>query len=279
MKCPICGSVNNEGASFCANCGSALKNETSGYMDSIDTSNLNNNNGFGKRNTQSFDQQPQYQQNTAQQTAQNYGNAYQQGAQPQNNAYNTFNQQQFNNNFTPYATTTTVQKKSGGKAVLSVIVAIIVFCVAFGARYYARNYATKTISGTGYTMTAPSSMKKSSNTSVFALDSFQNSEVAINAVKLDYSDLELYGYGAGVKPKELFDFIMANSTNTNMNIVRSDDNYVYYTQSVGGKNYYGMSAIKEGNGGYYVFDFLCEKDNQSKYESKFKKWAESIKIN
>lgn len=54
MKCPICGSVNNEGAAFCANCGSALKSETSGYMDSIDTSNLNNNNGFGKRNTQSL---------------------------------------------------------------------------------------------------------------------------------------------------------------------------------------------------------------------------------
>lgn len=263
MKCPICGSVNNEGAAFCANCGSALKSETSGYMDSIDTSNLNNNNGFGKRNTQSFNQQPQYQQ----------------GAQPQNNAYNNFGQQQFNDSFTHYATTTNVQKKSGGKAILSVIVAIIVFCIAFGARYYTRNYATKTISGTGYTMTAPNSMKKSSNTSVFALDSFQNNEVAINTVKLDYSDLEYYGYGAGVKPKELFDFIMANSTNTNMNIVRSDDNYVYYTQSVGGKNYYGMSAIKEGNGGYYVFDFLCEKDNQSKYESKFKKWAESIKIN
>lgn len=39
-----------------------------------------------------------------------------------------------------------------------------------------------------------------------------------------------------------------------------------------------MSSMKEGNGGYYFFDFICEKKNQSKYEDKFKDWAASVEI-
>ena len=33
-----------------------------------------------------------------------------------------------------------------------------------------------------------------------------------------------------------------------------------------------------GNGGYYIFDFLCEQKNKSKYEDKFKDWAASVEI-
>ena len=49
MKCPICSAKISEIDAFCPNCGSAVKSETSGYMDSIDTSNLGENVGFGKR--------------------------------------------------------------------------------------------------------------------------------------------------------------------------------------------------------------------------------------
>ena len=31
-------------------------------------------------------------------------------------------------------------------------------------------------------------------------------------------------------------------------------------------------------GGYYIFDFLCEQKNKSKYEDKFKDWAASVEI-
>lgn len=51
MKCPICSANISENDAFCPSCGSAMKSETSGYMDSIDTSNLGTNSGFGKRNT------------------------------------------------------------------------------------------------------------------------------------------------------------------------------------------------------------------------------------
>ena len=51
MKCPICSAKIGDTDAFCPNCGSAVKSETSGYMDSIDTSNLGENVGFGKRNT------------------------------------------------------------------------------------------------------------------------------------------------------------------------------------------------------------------------------------
>lgn len=57
-----------------------------------------------------------------------------------------------------------------------------------------------------------------------------------------------------------------------------DSKYIYYTQSIGDKHYYGMSSITEGNGGYYIFDFLCEQKNKSKYEDKFKDWAASVEI-
>lgn len=40
MKCPICSAKISDTDAFCPNCGSAVKSETSGYMDSIDTSNL-----------------------------------------------------------------------------------------------------------------------------------------------------------------------------------------------------------------------------------------------
>ena len=47
MKCPICSAKISDTDAFCPNCGSAVKSETSGYMDSIDTSNLGENVGFG----------------------------------------------------------------------------------------------------------------------------------------------------------------------------------------------------------------------------------------
>ena len=43
MKCPICSAKISDTDAFCPNCGSAVKSETSGYMDSIDTSNLGEN--------------------------------------------------------------------------------------------------------------------------------------------------------------------------------------------------------------------------------------------
>ena len=55
MRCPICSGENNNNAAFCTFCGTALQDSTSGFMDGIDTSNLDLNsqlnNGFGKRNT------------------------------------------------------------------------------------------------------------------------------------------------------------------------------------------------------------------------------------
>lgn len=52
MKCPICSAKISDTDAFCPNCGSAVKSETSGYMDSIDTSNLGENVGFGKATQQ-----------------------------------------------------------------------------------------------------------------------------------------------------------------------------------------------------------------------------------
>lgn len=77
MKCPICSAKISEIDAFCPNCGSAVKSETSGYMDSIDTSNLGENVGFGKRNTtgaQPVNAVPQ----------QNYAQGQQSYGQPQN---------------------------------------------------------------------------------------------------------------------------------------------------------------------------------------------------
>ena len=42
MKCPICSAKISDTDAFCPNCGSAVKSETSGYMDSIDTSKIPN---------------------------------------------------------------------------------------------------------------------------------------------------------------------------------------------------------------------------------------------
>lgn len=77
MKCPICSAKISDTDAFCPNCGSAVKSETSGYMDSIDTSNLGENVGFGKRNTtgaQPVNAVPQ----------QNYAQGQQSYGQPQN---------------------------------------------------------------------------------------------------------------------------------------------------------------------------------------------------
>jgi hypothetical protein len=101
--------------------------------------------------------------------------------------------------------------------------------------------------------------------------------VGINAVKLSYSDIALYGYGKGESASDIFDFILENGTTT-LKITGKDSKYIYYTQSIGDKHYYGMSSITEGNGGYYIFDFLCEQKNKSKYEDKFKDWAASVEI-
>ena len=107
MKCPICSGENENNAAFCTFCGTALQDSTSGFMDGIDTSNLDLdsqlNNGFGKRNTgeQTVVQQPQ--QPSYQQPQQTYQQpkqpAYQQTpVQNTNDPYaaNSFNAAQNN---------------------------------------------------------------------------------------------------------------------------------------------------------------------------------------
>ncbi|MBR1423426.1 MAG: zinc ribbon domain-containing protein [Ruminococcus sp.] len=55
MKCPICGADNDNNVNYCNSCGTVLNDSTSGFMDGIDTSNLDldsqfANSGFGKKN-------------------------------------------------------------------------------------------------------------------------------------------------------------------------------------------------------------------------------------
>mgnify|MGYP000775254518 FL=1 len=96
MKCPICSAKISDTDAFCPNCGSAVKSETSGYMDSIDTSNLGENVGFGKRNTtgaQPVNAVPQ----------QNYAQGQQSYGQPQNGyAQQSYPPPQNGNAQTPY---------------------------------------------------------------------------------------------------------------------------------------------------------------------------------
>ena len=77
-------------------------------------------------------------------------------------------------------------------------------------------------------MTAPADIKKSSSTNLYALDSFSNNEVGINAVKLSYSDIALYGYGKGESASDIFDFILENGSTT-LKITGKDSKYIYYT--------------------------------------------------
>lgn len=279
MKCPICSANISENDAFCPSCGSAMKSETSGYMDSIDTSNLGENSGFGKRNTTGA--QPV---NAAAQ--QNYAQGQQSYGQPQNGytqqsyppPQNGYSQTPYGSAYEPYKIAPVTSAKKGlPKALVSVIVFLLAFAVAFGVRYFYKNTATKTLSGTGYTLTAPADMQKASSTNLYSLDNFSNNEVGINAVKLSYSDVALYGYGKGASASDMFDLILENGS-TKLKIIGKDSKYIYYTQTLGDKQYYGMSSMKEGNGGYYLFDFICEKKNQSKYEDKFKDWAASVEI-
>ena len=96
MKCPICSAKISDTDAFCPNCGSAVKSETSGYMDSIDTSNLGENVGFGKRNTtgaQPVNAVPQ----------QSYAQGQQSYGQPQNGyAQQSYPPPQNGNAQTPY---------------------------------------------------------------------------------------------------------------------------------------------------------------------------------
>ena len=207
MKCPICSAKISDTDAFCPNCGSAVKSETSGYMDSIDTSNLGENVGFGKRNTtgaQPVNAVPQ----------QNYAQGQQSYGQPQNGyAQQSYPPPQNGNAQTPYGSAyepykiapVTSAKKGIPKPLMTVLVFILAFLVAFGVRYFYKNTATKTLQGTGYTMTAPADIEKSSSKNLYALDNFSNNEVGINAVKLSYSDIALYGYGKGESASDIFD--------------------------------------------------------------------------
>lgn len=279
MKCPICSAKISDTDAFCPNCGSAVKSETSGYMDSIDTSNLGENVGFGKRNTTGAQPVNAVPQQSYAQGQQSYGqpqNGYTQQSYPPPQNGNA--QTPYGSAYEPYKIAPVTSAKKGiPKPLMSVLVFILAFLVAFGVRYFYKNTATKTLQGTGYTMTAPADIEKSSSTNLYALDNFSNNEVGINAVKLSYSDIALYGYGKGESASDIFDFILENGSTT-LKITGKDSKYIYYTQSIGDKHYYGMSSITEGNGGYYIFDFLCEQKNKSKYEDKFKDWAASVEI-
>lgn len=145
MKCPICSAKISDTDAFCHNCGSAVKSETSGYMDSIDTSNLGENVGFGKRNTtgaQPVNAVPQ----------QNYAQGQQSYGQPQNGyAQQSYPPPQNGNAQTPYGSAyepykiapVTSAKKGIPKPLMSVLVFILAFLVAFGVRYFYKNTATK----------------------------------------------------------------------------------------------------------------------------------------
>lgn len=257
MKCSVCGSDINEGDAFCLNCGAQVPKNT-GYSQ----------NGYGGQNgygQQMYGQPNQYQQAP-------YG-------------------QQF-------GATAPVMTKQRPKPLLQIIIIAVVLVLA-GSFYYLRNIITKTVSLGSYSISMPLSMKEQSTSSADSMLStlstkginteakyYSNSKMSLSYVSADMSALKakssalmsdsalgtamVSAYKAKMKSKYSTSYVEISSSLDTVEYTFTDSN---------GKEMYAYDMVKFENYHIVAVAFRSYKKNQSTYQSRFKKYMDTFKLN
>ena len=229
--------------------------------------------GYGNRNSGS----QEYSNNTA------FGNQtsnVQSGSMPgYGSRNNNYASDQFLMGQQGFGTLQRKQKRTGGGTIVAIIMLFILFIGAGSYFTVFRDARVKTVKGTGYSIDMSATMKKTTDkATVTTLDAYANSKMTFVLEKIDYTDLQLLGYGAGMSSQDMFNLLDKYNVSSAITFTKCDCTYLYFTQNTMGKNLSGICRMVEGNGGYYFFEFGCESSNKSKYESKFKKWLNTAKL-
>lgn len=160
---------------------------------------------------------------------------------------------------------------------ISIVVIILIVLVCGGGWYYYNNYMTKTVSGTGYTIELPVTLKENPVPSEDIADSFMNSDVLVNVEILKYSELGGTEDIKGMSVMEMYTLLKLYGS-SDISFDDCDGDYIYYSQSAYGKKWYGLCSMKENDEGYYFFEFGCDDSESEAYIAKFKKWSETVKF-
>lgn len=308
MKCTFCGSRIDATDGFCSNCGSKVKGMAipslgGGNTDAVShgdsagqsTGSVHtgygsgNPSGYGSRNMnrQPYSNNPTGYGNVNANRQSNSGNPIEYGSRNTNgqqyggNAGNgSVNSGYQNNSFSMGQNIGTMPYKTKATSKGSVIAIIFIFVlIIIGSLYFTvfRDIHTKTFTGNGYSIEMPASMKKTDKTYSTVIDSYANTKMSFVVEKLEYSDLAMLGYGAGMTSQNMFDLLSLYST-SNVTFTSCDGSYLYFTQNVSSTHMSGVCRMIEGDGGYYFFEFGCEASDKSRYHDDFKEWLTTAKL-
>ena len=133
---------------------------------------------------------------------------------------------------------------------------------------------TYTIKGISVTMKEDFHEKESRAFTAY----LESEDVIFTALKEEFTDLKVLGID---KNSTLTDYAKAvqSANSIDSNIVENDGLvYFTYEKDVNGKTYYYLTSVYISDDSFWSVNFTCDKENKTEFESKFIKWAKTVKI-
>lgn len=127
------------------------------------------------------------------------------------------------------------------------------------------------------TITLPNSFVQDDMSGFLAY--LENGEVGITVAEETFTDLESIGLNSESTLEDYAAAVMAsNDSEYELNKAKNYI-YFYYDSTVDNIDYHYMGILLKGDDEFYLINFFCFKKDSEKYDSVFKKWADTIVLN
>lgn len=172
------------------------------------------------------------------------------------------------------------------KIVTALILYLVVFIMMFLSSFFKVEFVvdiTKTYKTDGFSFKSDEALLKRSNKDFEVYFENLSGSVGVIGRKESKSLLESFGYNN----LSLYDYSKFIYDNEESNIKKLTDlkqsynkEYYYFTYNFkeGINDLFYLKAMYETDEDYWIINFACTKDKQKEYESKFKKWANTIEF-
>lgn len=109
----------------------------------------------------------------------------------------------------------------------------------------------------------------------------ESTDSLFTALKETFTTLELVHNNPSQMTKSEYATLVKNNNNLTVEIVDDTVNdlvYFTYNKNVSGKDFFYLSVVEKGTDAFWLCQFACEQDNESKFTSQFIEWAKTITV-
>ena len=110
---------------------------------------------------------------------------------------------------------------------------------------------------------------------------YESKTSILTALKEDFSTLEAAGVTKDSTNEDYLNCIIAVNKFEDSGVKTDKKNnikYIEYDKTISGRDFYYVAVAVKGEDAFWLCNFACEKDQQSKFKDKFLKWAKTIEV-